>query len=94
MSISVLKRGFFNSIFRVCRIEVSRQHLNNDLTLLKKSFSGQKTDPPQPPAEAQCTDATAATAATAVKPWPSNIVAICTYLAVGVTAAPGKLRPP
>ena len=30
----------------------------HDSTLFKKSFSGQKTDPPLPPWKAQCTDAT------------------------------------
>jgi hypothetical protein len=54
MAISVLKRGFFNSIFRICRIEVSRLDLN---MIFKKSFSGQKTAPPQTPTKLQCTDA-------------------------------------
>ena len=36
-------------------VETTPKH---DSTLFKKSFSGQKTDPPLPPWKAQCTDAT------------------------------------
>ena len=58
MAISVLKRGFFNSIFSICSDVVSRFNLKTSWLFLKNLSLVKKLLPPQTPTKSQCTDAT------------------------------------